>query len=313
VVSSLIAYLVVAALVVIAVATLLLLVVRNRYRARLAALKGQLKDSPEFLDDRSYNQLRLAKAEAAALAKQGVDTTMANHAIADAESAGRRRDYEGALRSARLAHELLVNMRTRADAGLPPTVPFSVSMNDPGTASTPLNRASAPTPPAAPPLDASAGADPDAPAPRLAKNRAESHFQMGLLREETDRAASARPGDPAVENARGAGASAQQAYDRADYTEALRLALRARRQLGVEIESLPAPTTRIPPTPTSGPTASSAPAGTIPCARCGRPLKGSDRFCRGCGTARAPTACAACGSSLEPGDQFCAGCGATVA
>jgi hypothetical protein len=310
VVSNLIALLIVAAFVVVAVGALLLLLVRRHYQARITALKGRLQDSPEFIDDRSYNQLKIAKAEAAALARQGVDIAMANNAIADAESAGRRRDYESAYRSAQLAHELLVHARTRAAPGAT-VVPRSPSMSDPTGPSTLPTTSNASAAPA--PFRADAGAnagDPAPPAPRLAKNRAESRFQIGLLQGEVDRAATSRPEDAVVEEGRQAVLAAQAAYDQADYTGALRLALRGRRKLGAEIESLPAPTTRIPPTPAAPTTV--GPAGTAPCATCGRPLKASDRFCRGCGAARTPTACPSCGTPVESGDKFCPGCGATV-
>lgn len=149
--------------------------------------------------------------------------------------------------------------------------------------------------------------------PRLAKNRAESHFQLSLLNEEIAAASESRPNDAALPDARSASTEAQSAYDRGDYTDAMRLALRGRRKLGTRIETLPPPTTRIPPTPPAMvPQAVTGPSGTAPCLRCGRPLKPADRFCRGCGTPKAPTACPACGTAVDEGDRFCPACGTTV-
>ncbi|MFI5415127.1 MAG: zinc ribbon domain-containing protein, partial [Candidatus Lutacidiplasmatales archaeon] len=169
-------------------------------------------------------------------------------------------------------------------------------------------------PPAAPPIVGDEMPPADPPAPRLAKNRAESRFQIGLLNEELAEAAQTRPADSAVPDAQKASAEAQSAYDRAEYTDAMRLALRGRRKLGTRIESLPPPNTRIPPTPPAMvPVALDGPAGTAPCIQCGRPLKAADRFCRSCGTPKAPTACPSCGTSIELGDRFCPACGVTIA
>jgi len=308
--SNLIVELLVAAVVVIAIAGGLLLILRRRLNARLAALRTKLGDPPEFKDDRSYNLLRIARSEAEVLARQGVDVQPAEEILAEADAALRRRDFDGALSDARRAHELLVGLRDR------PSIPSRASPPSRSMTTSPAKRDPAPTPnapfvDAAPGPASAAGGDPDAPAPRLAKNRAESHFQIRLLREEIARGAPEASPAGAVEEAQSGADAAQQAYDAGEYTDALRLALRSRRKLGAPIESLPAPTTRIPPTPAALP--ASSPMGTEPCPTCGRPLKSSDRFCRGCGTARSPTACPNCSTPLEPGDKFCAGCGAAVA
>jgi hypothetical protein len=302
--------LVLVALFVIGAAAGLLYILNRRLKSRIASLRESLGDgSPEYADDRSFNLLAIARAEAATLRRNGVDVHVAEAAIADGERALRRRDYEDATRSARRAHELLVAQRIEGSTAAPAASPppsRSMPTSPPGQGPAPTPN-SLPDSPVAP-VPAAAAGEP-APAPRLAKNRAESRFQMSLLKEEIDAAAKEGPEGSAVTEARKGALDAQSAYDRADYTESLRLALRARRSLGARIETLPPPLTRIPPTPAPVPSAA-GPSGTEPCGTCGRPLKASDKFCRSCGTAKVPTACAACGTPLEPGDRFCAGCGA---
>ncbi|MCI4326474.1 MAG: zinc ribbon domain-containing protein [Thermoplasmata archaeon] len=299
------------ALVIIVFAGGLLYILNRRLKARIAKLREAVGDGTVHVDDRSYNLLALARSELAALRRDGVDVHVAAAAIADAERAMARRDFDDAARSARRAHELLVAQRAGMAPSPPPSTPSrSMPTSSPSRTPDPRPNAPADAPLAPVPTDAAGEAPP---APRLAKNRAESRFQMSLLGEEVTAAARDHPDATGLAEARKGAANAQAAYDRTEYTESLRLALRARRALGTRIEALPAPLTRIPPTLASVPPGTaSGPAGTEPCVSCGRPLQASDKFCRSCGTAKAPTACAACGTPLEGGDRFCAGCGAPV-
>jgi double zinc ribbon protein len=302
------------ALVVVVLGAGLLLIVRRRLKARIAELRSHADGPAEFADDRSYNLLRIARAEADTLKRQGVDVRVAEAALADAEASMRHRDYDIAVLNARRAHDLLVGLRqnpsTAAGVASPPRASHSMAPPvSPRTPSDPPNDRTT-----APPEELAGGPGPEAPVPRLAKNRAESHFQIGLLDEELSVAGSSRPDEVSVKEAQGARSEAQAAYDRGDYTEAMRLALRGRRKLGARIETLPPPNLRIPPTPPPmAPSDLSGPAGTAPCVQCGRPLKSVDRFCRACGTPKAPTACPSCGSAVEEGDRFCPACGAPMA
>jgi RNA polymerase subunit RPABC4/transcription elongation factor Spt4 len=301
------------AVVLIAFVGGLFYVANRRLKARLAELRGGGEGSSEFTDDRSYNLIRIARAEAETLKRQGVDVHVAETAIADADDAMRHRNYDMAVLDARRAHEVLVGLRARpvplpgTSASAPP--PLSRSMTPP----TPTPNATVPSNEPPPSPEGVPGTDAP-PVPRLAKNRAESRFQISLLNEEIAAASPSRANDPALLEASSATKDAQAAYDRADYTEAMRLALRGRRKLGTRIETLPPPTTRIPPTPPAlAPVALGGPAGMAPCVQCGRPLKAADKFCRACGTPKSPSACAMCGTAVEPEDRFCPACGATVA
>jgi RNA polymerase subunit RPABC4/transcription elongation factor Spt4 len=302
--------LILVALLIIVGTAGLLVVVRRRLKARIEELKGQTDGPAQFADDRSYNLLRIARAEAETLKRQGVDVSTAEAALDEAEASMRRRDYDIAVLSARRAHDLLVALRQN-----PTPLPSAVGPTRPSRSMTaPPPAVRAPELPNDPPGSSEDPTVPDGPVPRLAKNRAESHFQIGLLNEEIAVASTSRPNDGAVADARTTTVDAQSAYDRADYTEAMRLALRGRRKLGTRIETLPPPNTRIPPTPAPvPPSALGGPAGTAPCVQCGRPLKSADRFCRACGTPKAPTACPSCGTAVEEGDRFCPACGATMA
>jgi hypothetical protein len=306
--SLLIDELILVALLLLGVGFGLYYILHRRLKARLAQLREAVGESPKHADDRAHNLLVLARSEAATLKRNGADVHIAESAIADAESALLHGEYEDANRAARRAHELLLAQRA---SGSPLLLAPAVSRSMPNSAPKP-DPTTRPNGTPAPTGTVAISPEPGSP-PRLAKNRAESRFQINLLLEEIERAGNAPGGSPGVAEARTGATVAQAAYDRTDYTEALRLALRARRALGTQIESLPAPLTRIPPTPAiPASAAASTPSGTEPCSSCGRPLKTTDRFCRSCGTAKAPTACAACGTPLEAGDRFCAGCGAPV-
>jgi hypothetical protein len=306
--TNLIAQLLTVAVVVLAGFAALAYLLVRRMKRRVAALRSELSGSPEFADDRTYNLVRIARSEAGILRQRGVDVQAATDLLDEAEAAMRKHDSGTGIDAARRAHEMLVRLRDRANV-YPVAAPPIRSMSSSPTTRDPPN---APNSPSRPPSGTSTD-DGSAPAPRLAKNHAESHFQLRLLTEELGREGTGRAGDPALAEAREGAKDAQAAYDRGDYTEALRLALRGRRKLGASIETVAPPTHRIAPTPPAVvPAAESSAAGTIPCASCGRPLKGSDKFCRACGTSRTPTACPLCATPFEAGDQFCPGCGAAV-
>lgn len=291
---------------------LLLLVVGyyalTRLRLRKKQLSLELDTAKELLEDRSFNQVRLARSEADLLEQRGVDVGRARTLLTEAEAARNRRDYDNALALARSAHEALVKMHQ----GLP--------LGDrSATAARPSSgRGLGPASPSSPPplsgfggaTLASEGDDADPvessaaapPRPAIPRNKAESRFQLSLLAEELTRATTDAGPNAAVVEATEIQTLATTAFDKADFTEALRLALRARRRLGTRLETLPA----------TAATKAPAPEGSeepLTCRSCGEPLRANDRFCRYCGTLRGTARCAGCGAALEPDDKFCAACG----
>ena len=151
---------------------------------------------------------------------------------------------------------------------------------------------------------------------RPPKNMMEAHFQISLALDELEQARGSRSSSSGFREAEALRSRGQAAYDRQDYTEALRLALRSRRALGTRIEALP-----ISPSPPGGassasgvrpPTSVPEPTATgLTCTRCGRTVAPTDQFCRACGASVVPTVCANCGSPLTAEDRFCGRCGAT--
>lgn len=286
----------------------LLLFLLQRLRRRRAELLHELKDRPDLLQDRAFNRIAMARREADLLARQGVDTGRAQDLIAQAQSAFDLRNFDRAYRDAHLAHETLV--RARRTGPLPSASPV------PATAPPPAPPANRPAPVPPPPANASG--------PGLAKNRAEAQFQLRLLDRELEHARGSHPQAGATLEATGLRSQSQTAFDRADFTDSFRLALRGRRALGGSVEALP-------PTGASrgasaGPMApasagaradasqtAEAVAGGDRCPNCGYPALAGDAFCRGCGTPRTPTACPQCGAPRQPADTFCGRCGMSFA
>ena len=285
----------------------------TRLKTRRKQLSLELDTSRELVEDRAFNQLRLARTEADLLDRQGTDVSRIRPLIAEAEAARDRRDFDNALALARSAHESLVKLQ-----GGHPLPGGSVS-------SGPLER-SAPSPAADPPGLRPAGAGlsteglmgrtsptglgeaalPEAP-PKTAlpRNKAEARFQLSLLADELTRATESKGPNAQVLEATEIRDTASAAFDRGEFTEAMRLALRGRRRLGTQLETLPPkPGTKTPPSP--------VPDEAVKCSSCGEPLRGNDRFCRFCGTLRGPARCAGCGAPLENDDRFCATCGRPV-
>jgi hypothetical protein len=255
------------------------------------------------MSDRAFNRLAMARREAALLAGQGVDVGRAREQLAQAQAAFDTRQFDRAYELAQSAHESMIASRQRAPLASPPSAP------GPATAA-----AAAPASPSPlPPLRAAPVAAPET--PRIPKNRAESQFQLRLLDEALSRP---RPGDgSAVEGAQALATQAHRSFDGGDYTEAFRLALKARRQLGEGVEALaPSPTRAPAPPPAEGPRnapdplrSAEAVATAQRCPSCGYPTLPDDAFCRGCGTPRTPTACPSCGAARTPTDTFCGRCG----
>ncbi|HXQ48500.1 MAG TPA: zinc ribbon domain-containing protein [Thermoplasmata archaeon] len=287
-------------LVVIVVAVFL--VVLRRLRARRDQLRLELGTKPALVQDRAFNRLAMARREADHLARTGTDTSRALELIAQSQGAFDTHQYLRSYELAQSAHEALVNARGRAT---PSTAPL------PPAAGTPYRAPSIPPPS---PTDSPA---PPPPTP-LPRNRAESQFQLRLLDQEVATARSERPNQGGTLEAVKLHGEAKSAFDRGDFTEAFRLALRARRSLGGKVESLAAPPRASAPVtlpePGTGPldpaAAAEQTAAANRCPDCGYPTLPNDTFCRGCGTQRSTSSCPACGSPRGASDTFCGRCGA---
>lgn len=282
-----------------------LLYMIRRLRLRREKLLGELHDRPQLVQDRAFNRLAMARREAEILAGQGLDVARPRELIAQAQGAFDLRDSDRAYQLAQQAHEALVS--ARRDARLP----SAPAPSAPPAESAPAAAVSAPSPTTNP--------APTAPLRvGIPKNRAESQFQLRLLDQDLTEARRSRPGSAATQEATRMRSDAGVAFDRGDFTDAFRLALRGRRTLGVLVEGLPAGRAieggaNGPPSSPVGPDASRTAeqvAGAERCAECGYPALPGDAFCRGCGSPRIPGACTSCGTPRTPTDTFCGRCGA---
>jgi hypothetical protein len=280
----------------------LLLYSLRRLRHRRDRLVQELQ-TPELRHDRAFNRIAMARREADILERSGADVTEARVIIARAQGSFDTRNFDRAYEYAQSAHEALV--RVRQSGALR-------GGNPPGASAAPVAARTT----AAVPVPTETPANPP---PSIPKNRVESQFELHLLDQELAAARSARAGDGSLETADALRRQAQTAYDRADYTEAFRLGLRARRQLGGKVESLPATGTpggatstaeRSPPNGGDAAATADAIAGSSRCPACGYPVAADDRFCRGCGKPKETPACPVCDAPRLPDDTFCGKCGA---
>ena len=281
----------------------MLLYLRQQLRRKRAQLLRDLEDRPELIQDRAFNRIAMARREAELLVARGSDVARARELIATAQASFDSRRYEAAYQSAQLAHESLVHARKAS--------PLPSSSSKSGPEPTPVR---SPEPdPIAPPAAA-------VPVPGIAKNRAESKFQLTVLDRELERARHDGPEGPTTAEATALQRDAQTAFDRSDYTEAFRLALRGRRALGGSVESLPpSPGARAASTPRAVAPDAARPldasaaaervAGADRCSACGYPTLPGDTFCRGCGKPHGGASCPACGTPRTSSDTFCGRCG----
>ncbi|HEV2519273.1 MAG TPA: zinc ribbon domain-containing protein [Thermoplasmata archaeon] len=299
---------------------------RRRIAERRRVLAGEIADSAARTEERAHNQIVLDEAELATLEREGYDVTRPRAFLADSRSAFGQKDFHHALQIAKTVHDAAVQIRRGAPGAPPPEGGSSPRRLD-------LDRSESGAL-----IDGPATEAPPATGrPALPKNRMEARFQITLLTEELVGAVKAHPDDAGVVEANRLAAEARALERREEYTDALRIALRARRSLGGKVETLPAssrsasassigsmdPAT-VQPIDADGPSNRPGPgrAGPGPstggasapgnCPRCHGPLKPGDAFCRACGASVGAGRCPRCGNSLEPSDQFCARCGTPV-
>jgi hypothetical protein len=239
----------------------------------------------------------MARREAEVLERQGRDVSRARELLATAEREFGLRQFPAAYEHAHAAHEALVAERRHAS---PPPAPRPRAPAPPSAGGV-LERAFAPS------------SAPSEPPRGLPKNRAESQFQLRLLEADLAKAKERRAGEAGTVAASELYGEAQAAFSREEYTEALRLALRGRRQVGGAVETVALGSSAAKPEPESAAqdlaAAAEAVAGRDRCARCGHPSLPGDTFCRGCGAPRTLLACPKCGAARTPSDGFCGRCG----
>lgn len=290
----------------------ILLLAISRLRRRRAQLLNELQSPPALQHDRAYNRLSMAKRELEILARQGTEVTRARELISQAQFALDQRKFDRAYELAQSAHEALV--AARRGSPLSPAAGSArapVNSDSSGSLARPAAAGGAATG-VARPAPSSNGPRIDPARPSLARHQVESQFELRVLDGEILEANRTRPTNPGTLAAIELRTSAQVAWDRADYTETLRLALKARRSLG-SVETVAAPVGGSPAAPAAGSDdpaeAAERAASMARCPDCGYPVGPEDAFCRGCGVPRVANACPSCGTPRAPDDVFCGHCG----
>jgi hypothetical protein len=301
----------------------------RRRGPELAAREGK-----NVIADRAYNQIRIGQVAAERLGQTGVDVGEVKELLRRAEVARAGGNYELSIDLAKKAADRLAAARSGGTLLSNPSSTRSTASSTAPTSgpSPPSMHAGASggfTPPPAVPFiaeEVGSGGEPAViPEPisnRPPKNKMEAHFQLSLAQDELDKSRNTKSAAPTFREAENFQRSGQAAYDKQDYTEALRLALKSRRTLGTRIEALPVatvPAASVNPgnataalaAERAGGTVSDAPTFGQKCVKCGRIAAATDQFCRGCGAPITPALCTSCGAPLLAGDRFCGKCGAT--
>ena len=246
-------------------------------------------DAKVLLDD-AYNSIVTTKAVAEALKTRGRVSKEANLLIIEAEAAFHRGNHLYALESINKAKEMLKNAKEETTDPVASIVAKVGSKGAEEKCEVPFQEAR-----------------------KLPKNYLESKFVICSVRDILEQSGAKGRNATAEENLR----EADEMFQKEDYTEALKLALRAKRALdgGADsigpIESKPVPmdpgVERLPPQPKSLREPSKS------CVRCGASLTDEDVYCRKCGMKvdRSPK-CSACGERLAEDDIFCRKCGNQV-
>lgn len=290
----------------------------------LAAREGR-----SVLEDRAYNQIRLGQAAADHLARSGTDVGEARELLRRAEVARAGRSFQDSIELSKKAQDRLAATRTSGSlltstGGSARSAPLVTgSAASPG-ASKPDGRSSYSAPPDQPFVAVNSANGPEetpatgAGVNRPPKNKLEARFQLNVGAQELEEARASKSGSPSFQEAEALHSQGQLAFDKEDFTEALRLALKSRRTLGARIEALPV-TAAVAAAPTLASAATARSASGVSealtfgpkCSKCGRVAAETDQFCRTCGTPIVPVACSSCGTPLLAGDRFCGKCGAT--
>ena len=302
-----------AALLAILSVVLLILYLWNRSRLKRGRDLAEAEER-RYAEDRAHNQIQLTSAAADRAQREGVDVSRVRELLREAEDRVKGRDFDRALGLARAAQQHLGLMRekSRPLADMHPSpdgqTPGSSEVGSP----LPPTRYMAAAARALPEEPTNDVEEPVRPAPisKIPKNRLEAQFMLRLLEEEIEKARRTSPPKPEVDGAAEVKRQAEAAFGKTDYTEALRLSLKGRRQLGARLETLPLTKSSIPQGPAA--TGISEVEGGEKCPTCGRPNGPEDRFCRGCGTVLKGAKCPRCGATVTPQDQFCGSCGAPI-
>jgi ribosomal protein L40E len=260
--------LIVAVLIVAAVAYLQLRYIRSHKQTKL---DGALEQ------DDAYNAVATTKAVAASLRQAGRDTTEGDLLIYQAESAYERREFTNCLELADRAKTVLRNCKEK-DLLTCPIPPPEERKEVEAVKVVPANETR-----------------------KLPQNYLESKFVIDTVRDMMPQASPEQAAE-----AQSSLDLAQTSFDNADYTEALKQAMKAKRALGGAQKTEKAKTVTI--------IGDSAAPKVVSdrCHKCGAMLAPDDEFCHACGSRKNERVCPSCSREASPEDAFCRKCGAKI-
>ena len=244
----------------------------------------------KIMQDDAYNSIQTTKAVAVALKARGRTSKEANLLIIEAEAAFERGNHLYALESINKAKDLL---KTAKEEKADPIASIVSKVSPKGgeeKCEVPFQEAR-----------------------KLPKNYLESKFMICSVRDILEQSNAKQKNAVAEDNLK----QADESFQKEDYTEALKLALRAKRALDGGAGSIgpvePKPAIIEPGVERLAPPPKSLREPSKRCVRCGASLTEDDVYCRKCGLKvdRSPK-CSACGEKLAEDDIFCSKCGNQV-
>jgi len=277
--------------ILILVAALVILAAVGWLELRYIKSKRSGQAEAALIQDDAYNAVATTKAVAESLRQQGRDTTEAEVILYQAESAYQRREYTDAKAIAERARSALRHAPLRELVTCPVLQPVA-------------EEAPVDVPVEVPESSTGPTEVPSVAAKKLPANYLESKFIIESAHCMLESAPEERRAPAALLLA-----DARDRFDQADYTGALRLALRAKKALeGAEVKPAESVTEAA---PVDTPADETTIAADDACQRCGAQMDPEDQFCHACGGRRAAV-CPSCSAEVKEGDQFCRGCGARL-
>ncbi len=232
--------------------------------------------------DHAYNALATIKAVAGSLRSQGRDTTEADILLFQAEGAYKRRQY---LDCKELSDRAKTVLRNAPQRELEPPRPAMVDVGKEATGKEQESEASAPA------------EVPSMEVRKLPHNYLESKFVMESVRCLLENAPS-----PRRESAQCCLNDAEGCFEEAEYTDALRHSLKAKKMLEAAEDAVPLKEE------SASPSKEDVSLPVSECPGCGAAMSRGDAFCFSCGMAKRPS-CPGCSADIIEGDAFCRKCG----
>lgn len=261
------------------------------YELKIIRKKRKVKTDQQVQVDDIYNQIITSQAVARALRERGSDTRAAELTLIEAEAAYQRRSYTEAKSAAERAKSLLKDAKPAND--LLSSLATVKAADSEGERREDLEV-------------------PFQEAKKLPQNYMESKFMISSVKDEAEEQEKAGKDVSAVRQNL---AAANEAFGRADYTGALKYALRAKRGLEPEVDICPPAEAKV--TDLAGtekiPMTKVVKQAAIKCAFCGTEMESDDLFCRKCGKkVELRILCPQCDKEVAPDDAFCRKCGAPL-